>query len=218
MIENMLKLNWEEAAMSDQQPGKMFGPYQVISQIGQGGMATVYRAYHAAMDRYVALKVLPYQFAHSSEFLGRFRQEARLIARLEHPHILPVYDFGESDNVPYLVMRLLDAGTLVDRIQAGPMELGEIDHIFNQLAEALAYAHEQGVIHRDIKPSNVMLDRHGEVFLTDFGIARLVEGASQFTATGTITGTPAYRARNKPRASHWMRTDVIRWGSCCTRC
>ena len=199
--------------MSDLQPGKMFGPYQVISQIGQGGMATVFRAYHAAMDRYVALKILPYQFAHSPEFLGRFRQEARLIARLEHPHILPVYDFGESDNVPYLVMRLLDAGSLVERIQVGPMALADIDHILSQVADALAYAHEQGVIHRDIKPSNVMLDRHGGVFLTDFGIARLVEGSSQFTATGTITGTPAYMSPEQAQGGQLnQRTDVYSLG------
>src|SRR3970040_1704621 len=94
------------------QPGQNLGPYRIINQIGQGGMATVYKAYHAAMDRYVAIKVLPRQLAESPEFVGRFQQEARTIANLEHPHILPVHDYGESEGITYLVMPFLDAGTL----------------------------------------------------------------------------------------------------------
>src|SRR4030042_295759 len=115
--------------MSNLQPGQMLGPYQIIKQIGQGGMATVYKAYHANMDRYVALKVLSHQFAQNEEFLGRFQHEARLIAKLEHPHILPVHDFGESQGVPYLVMRYLDAGTLKDKMEKNSLTLEEIDHI-----------------------------------------------------------------------------------------
>ena len=185
-------------------PGQMLGPYKIISQLGQGGMATVYKAYHASMDRYVALKVLSHQFAFSKEFYGRFQHEARLIARLEHPHILPVYDFGESNGIPYLVMRYLEAGTLKDRLEADPLSLSEVDRIFTQLVEALAYAHENGIVHRDIKPSNAMLDKRGEVFLTDFGIAKLVEGSPQFTATGAITGTPAYMS---PEQAQGLKID-----------
>ncbi len=185
-------------------PGQMLGPYKIINQIGQGGMATVYKAYHASMDRYVALKVLSHQFAFSKEFYNRFQHEARLIARLEHPHILPVYDFGESNGIPYLVMRFLEAGTLKDRLEAGPLPLPEINRIFIQLVEALGYAHENGIIHRDIKPSNAMLDKRGEVFLTDFGIAKLVEGSPQFTATGAITGTPAYMS---PEQAQGLKID-----------
>lgn len=199
--------------MSNLQPGQMLGSYQIIQPLGQGGMATVYKAYHAAMDRYVALKVLSHQFSQSAEFLGRFRHEARLLAKLEHAHILPVHDFGESEGIPYLVMRFLDAGTLKDRLAAGPLDFSEIDRIFTQLAEALAYAHEMGVIHRDIKPSNAMLDRHGSIFLTDFGIAKLIEGSPQFTMTGAITGTPAYMSPEQAQGEKIdQRSDIYSLG------
>jgi formylglycine-generating enzyme required for sulfatase activity len=195
--------------MSQMQTGQMMGPYRLINEIGKGGMAIVWKAYHAAMDRYVAIKMLPFQFSQREEFLARFRQEARVIAKLEHPHILPVYDYGEGGDtpgeaMPYLVMRLLEAGTLTERIQAGALSLGEVDRIFTQLAEALAYAHEKGVIHRDIKPSNAMLDQRGEIFLTDFGIAKIVESAVHLTSTGTITGTPEYMS---PEQAQGMRVD-----------
>ena len=178
--------------MNSLQPEQMLGPYQIISQIGKGGMATVYKAYHASMDRYVALKVVAVGLTDDPNFLKRFQQEARLIAKLEHPHILPVYDFGESEAIPYMVMRFLEAGTLKERLASEPLPIAEIDRIFNQLADALQYAHENGVIHRDIKPSNAMLDKRGDVFLTDFGVAKMLEGSSGLTATGTVTGTPAY--------------------------
>lgn len=205
--------------MSNLQPGQMIGPYQIINQIGQGGMATVYKAYHAAMDRYVAVKVLPYQFAQSEQFLGRFKQEVRLIASLEHIHILPVYDYGEKEGIPYLVMRHLDGGTLKDRIQpsgqdrSAPLTLEKIDQFFAPLAEALDYAHRRGVIHRDIKPANVMLDQEEILFLTDFGIAKLVEGSVKFTASGAITGTPAYMSPEQGEGKPLdLRTDIYSLG------
>ncbi len=200
--------------MDNVQPGQTLGPYRVINQIGQGGMATVYKAYHAAMDRYVAIKVLPRQLAESPEFHGRFQQEARTLAKLEHPHILPVHDFGESeDGISYLVMRYLEAGTLKDRLHAGPLTLTEIDTLFSQLADALGYAHEQGVIHRDLKPSNAMLDTRGSLFLTDFGIAKLLEGSSQFTSTGAMMGTPAYMSPEQARGDKVdQRTDLYSLG------
>ena len=173
-------------------PGQEIGPYRVIEQAGKGGMATVYKAHHAGMDRYVAIKILPFQFAQNQEFNDRFRREVRVIAKLEHPRILPVYDSGEFEGTPYLVMRYLDAGTLKERIEAGKMSLEEVDRIFSQLADALSYAHSHDIVHRDIKPSNVMLTRQGDVFLTDFGIAKLIGEHTQFTASGAITGTPAY--------------------------
>ncbi len=178
--------------MDNVQPGQQIGPYQILNQIGQGGMATVYRAYHSAMDRYVAIKLLPRKLAESPEFTGRFRQEARTIARLEHSHILPVHDYGESEGYTYLVMRYLEAGTLKDRLQQESLALREVDRLFTQLADALDYAHAQGVIHRDLKPSNVLLDARNNVFLTDFGIAKLLQGNANFTNTGAMIGTPAY--------------------------
>src|SRR5215470_7074363 len=120
--------------MDNLQSGQMLGPYRIISQIGKGGMASVYKAYQASVDRYVAIKVLPSQLAESQEFATRFHQEARIIAKLEHPHILPVFDYGESDGVAYFVMRYLEAGTLKDKMEAGPLPLKEIDNLFTQLA------------------------------------------------------------------------------------
>ncbi|MBM4422433.1 MAG: serine/threonine protein kinase [Chloroflexi bacterium] len=199
--------------MNDVQPGQQLGPYRIISQIGQGGMATVYKAYHPAMDRYVAVKVLPKEFASSPEFMSRFQQEARTIANLEHPHILPVHDFGESGGIHYFVMRFLDTGTLKERIRSGPLSMPEIDRLFTQLADALGYAHERGVIHRDIKPSNVLVNTRGDVFLTDFGIAKLMEGAAQLTATGAVTGTPAYMSPEQAQGEKLdQRSDIYSLG------
>ena len=141
------------------QPGQMLGPYRIINQIGRGGMATVYKAYQPSVDRYVAIKVLPTQLAESKEFATRFQQEARIIAKLEHPHILPVFDYGESDGVSYFVMRYMDAGTLKEKmIEGRPLPLNDIDRLFTQLAEALSYAHSRGIVHRDLKPANVLID------------------------------------------------------------
>src|SRR5512147_2330826 len=201
--------------MDNLQPGQMLGPYRIITQIGKGGMATVYKAYQASVDRYVAIKVLPSQLAESKEFAARFQQEARIIAKLEHPHILPVFDYGESDGVAYLVMRYLDAGTLKDRMEAGrPLPLAEIDRIFTQLSDALSYAHSHGVIHRDLKPSNALIDSQGNIFLTDFGIAKLLESASpRLTQTDAILGTPAYISPEQAKAMPVdRRSDIYSLG------
>ncbi len=195
-------------------PGQMLGPYRIISQIGKGGMATVYKAYQPSMDRNVAIKVLPRQLAESPEFAARFQQEARIIARLEHPHILPVFDFGESNGVTYFAMRYLEAGTLKTRMESGLLSLNEIDRLFTQLAEALGYAHAQGIIHRDLKPANALVDEHGNLFLTDFGIAKLLESASpRLTQTDAIMGTPAYISPEQAKAqSVDRRSDIYSLG------
>jgi serine/threonine-protein kinase len=179
--------------------GKKLGAYEIGEPIGQGGMATVYKAFQPGMNRTVAVKVLPPLLAQNATFLARFRQEAQVIARLEHAHILPVYDYGESDPTPasgaggvvYIVMRYLDGGALQKKIDAGRVPLRDVSKVLSQIASALDYAHRQGVIHRDIKPSNVLLDRQGDAFLTDFGIAKMVAGTLDLTGTGVI-GTPQY--------------------------
>ena len=201
--------------MDQLQPGQMLGPYRIISQIGQGGMATVYKAYQPSMDRNVAVKVLPGQLANSAEFTQRFQQEARIIARLEHAHILPVFDYGESEGVHYFVMRFLDAGTLKDKMQAGrPLPLSEIDRLFTQLADALSYAHSQGVVHRDLKPANALIDSRGNLFLTDFGIAKILESASpRLTQTDAIMGTPDYISPEQAQAQKVdQRSDIYSLG------
>ncbi len=175
--------------------GKQLGPYQIIAQLGVGGMAAVFKAYQPKMDRYIALKILPRHFSKNPEFISRFSQEARVIAQLEHPHILPVHDFGESDGYTYLAMRLVEGGTLADFLrEKGKLELTKINSIISQAGGALGYAHNKGIIHRDFKPGNVLLDEFENCLLTDFGIAKLVEVTSHLTHTGGILGTPNYIA------------------------
>jgi serine/threonine protein kinase len=174
--------------------GRTLGNYLIQELLGQGGMATVYKGYRADIDRYVAVKVLPPHPGLDQEFIERFRQEARTIARLQHPHILPLYDYGVQDDILYLIMAYIDGGSLADRIEEGGMRLSEVEKILRQVAGALDYAHRQGVIHRDIKPDNILLDKEGNALLADFGIAKLAEGGSNLTVTGGLVGTPAYMA------------------------
>ncbi|MBL8064063.1 MAG: serine/threonine protein kinase [Anaerolineales bacterium] len=200
--------------MTKLQPEQMLGAYRIIKQIGEGGMATVYKAYQLSMDRNVAVKVLPGQLAESEEFVKRFKQEARIIARLEHPHILPVFDYGEENGIAYFVMRYLEAGTLKEKMKAGALSLDEIDRIFEQLTEALGYAHAQGVVHRDLKPANVLVDSGGNLFLTDFGIAKILESASpRLTQTEAIMGTPDYISPEQAAALNVdQRSDIYSLG------
>ncbi len=152
--------------------GENVGPYRIIEQLGQGGMATVYKAYHAALDRYVAIKALHPAFGEDQNFLARFQREARLVAKLEHPNIVPVYDYSEHEGRPYLVMKFIEGDTLKARLAKGPLAAAEIEKIVEAVGSALAYAHKQGILHRDIKPSNVLVANDGQLYLADFGLAR----------------------------------------------
>lgn len=172
--------------------GRTLGGYRIVEQIGIGGMATVYKAYDASTDRYVAIKTLPHQYSKDPQFVERFRREAMAVAKLEHLHILPLFAFGEDDGVAYLVMRYLRAGTLGDRIrQMETMPLEEVARLIGQIASALDHAHTNGVLHRDVKSSNVLVDGDGNAYLTDFGLARMVEGTLDLTGDA-ILGTPQY--------------------------
>ena len=172
--------------------GVQFGAYRILDKLGEGGMSAVYRAHQEGVDREVALKVLPRHFVEDAAAVGRFRQEAQVLARLQHPHILPIFDFGESDDYLYIAMPLVRTGTLAVRLRRGPLAPEKAGRIVSQLADALDYAHEQGLVHRDIKPGNVLLDGRGNAMLTDFGIARFYEATTHFTQTGGVVGTPAY--------------------------
>jgi len=174
--------------------GKQFGHYQITAPLGEGGMAAVYKAYQPSMERYVAIKVLPRQMANSHEFTARFEREAKLLAQLQHPHILPVFDYGESEGYTYIVMPFVQSGTLADLMMKGRISLPETRRIMTQLGDALAYAHTRGMIHRDIKPSNVLIDERGNCLLTDFGLARMADASAKITSSGAIMGTPAYMA------------------------
>lgn len=174
--------------------GQTLGQYRIEGRIGSGGMATVYLAEQPSIGRKVAVKVLPAIFMNDPTFLERFKREVQVIARLQHPRIVPVYDYGEHDSLPYIVMAYLDGGTLRDHIRDdGPLELTAIIRLTRQIAEGLDHAHKQGIIHRDFKPGNVLLDKSGNAYLADFGIAKISESASQLTGSGLV-GTPAYMA------------------------
>jgi tRNA A-37 threonylcarbamoyl transferase component Bud32 len=172
--------------------GENIGPYRIIEQLGQGGMATVYKAYHASLDRYVALKVLHPAFHQDQTFTARFQREARVVARLEHPHIVPIYDYSEHETRPYLVMKYIEGDTLKARFSAGPLSSAEIDQVITSVGSALAYAHKQGILHRDIKPSNVLLATDGVMYLADFGLARIAEAGESTLSSDSIMGTPQY--------------------------
>ena len=182
------------AGTFDLEPGTMHGPFRIVGVLGKGGMATVYEAYEAPLERVVALKVLPPAFLHDETFANRFTQEARLAASLEHPNIVPIYAGGIDAGIPWMSMRLLDGGSLSDLI--GPEGLGieQTTRVLHSVAEALDYAHASGVVHRDLKPSNILLDRSNRVYIADFGLAVLMEGRDRLTRSGTILGTPHYMA------------------------
>jgi serine/threonine-protein kinase len=154
-------------------------------------MATVYKAYDASTDRYVAIKVLPEEFASDSGFLARFEREAKVVASLQHVHILPIFNYGQEAGVTYLAMPYISTGTLQDYLEKNQPTLDEAARMFIQIAEAVDYAHKRGILHRDLKPSNVLLDASGNALLTDFGLTRMAESASTLTGTGVI-GTPTY--------------------------
>lgn len=175
--------------MSDELLGRTLGQFEIIEEIGRGGMATVYRARQLSMGRVVAVKVLPRHLMHDPSFYERFEREVEVITQLEHPHILPIYDYGQVDDIPYIAMRYLGGGSLDQRLRRGLPALTEIIKPLRQIAQALDHAHSQGIIHRDLKPGNIMLDEGGNAYLSDFGIARVL--GSQLTGS-LIVGTPAY--------------------------
>src|SRR5574341_43253 len=186
--------------------GQSLGPYQIVEQIGAGGMGTVYKAYQPSMDRYVAVKVLPDNLARDPQFLKRFQREAKAIARLEHAHILPAHDYGEQGGVIYIVMRYVNGGTLRDRLAQGPVPVSEIVRIVEQVGGALDYAHRQGMIHRDIKPGNILFDVQGDAFLGDFGLARAIAPSQHITSgAGLAVGTPAYIS---PEQGQGLKADA----------
>ncbi|MCC7446374.1 MAG: protein kinase, partial [Anaerolineae bacterium] len=172
--------------------GRTLGPYKLEMALGKGGMATVYRAYQTSVKRYVAIKVMAPEIADQPGFVERFEREAEVIAALEHPHILPIIDYGNADGIHYLVMRYIEGGSLDDRMRRKALSIKECARLLEQMASALDYAHQRGVIHRDLKPNNVLLDANENAYLTDFGIARMTQSEHKLTATGSIMGTPAY--------------------------
>ena len=209
--------------------GARFGSYQIIALLGQGGMGEVYRATDTKLNRDVALKFLPVQFISDRDRMERFQREAHVLASLNHSNIAAIYGLEESASMRALVMELVEGPTLADRIAQGPLPIEEVQAIARQVAEALEYAHERGVIHRDLKPANIKLTHDGKVKILDFGLAKALGSEAQAatisnsptlslaaTQAGVILGTAAYmspeQAKGKPvdrRADIWAFGVVV---------
>ena len=173
--------------------GKSLGQdkFRIVERIGAGGMATVFKAYQPNLDRYVAIKVLPAYFARNTDLVKRFVKEAKAVAKLVHPNILQIHDFGDQDNITYIVMEYVEGGTLKERLKR-ELTVPEAINYMIQAAEGLDCAHRNGIIHRDVKPANMLLRNDGYLLLSDFGIAKSLEETTNLTRAGTSLGTPQY--------------------------
>jgi serine/threonine protein kinase/DNA-binding LacI/PurR family transcriptional regulator len=200
----------------DELIGQTLGDYRIVERIGRGGMARVYRAYQASVNRDVAIKVIATDNVEAVDleiYKERFEREARVVASLEHSHVLPIYDYGLTDSMTYIVMRLLSGGSLSDQLSSGPLSPHRAADIFRQVARGLDHAHSKGIIHRDLKPANIMFDSAGDAYLTDFGLAKWVEDSPALTQTGKIVGTPAYMSPEQLRGDPLdRRSDIYSMG------
>jgi serine/threonine protein kinase len=194
-----------------------FPQLDMLALLGQGGMGAVYKARQTKLDRLVAVKILPPEVAREEAFAERFTREARSLARLNHPHIVTIYDFGDVDGLYYFTMEYVDGRNLRDLLQAGALPAAQALAIIPQLCDALQYAHDEGLVHRDIKPENILLDRKGRVKIADFGLARLVGLTPTYlTLTGTheVMGTLLYMAPEQMKRTHTVdhRADIYSLG------
>jgi serine/threonine protein kinase len=199
--------------------GQLKDEYDILEELGRGGMAIVFRAREKQLERDVAIKVLPFSLAFDKEFVERFQREARTSAKLEHPGIIPIYRVGKSGRVIYFVMKFLRGKPLAAVLGGrGSLPPGEIRQILVQVARALAYAHKGGIVHRDIKPDNIMFDEHGQAVVTDFGIAKAATGG-KLTGTGMSIGTPHYMSPEQARAQPLDgRSDIYSLGVVAYQC
>ncbi len=199
--------------MADSLIGKKIGEFEIEERLGQGAMATVYKAFESSINRHVALKVIRLDEGQQDEFKQRFAREAEVIAKLEHIHILPIYAYGINNEMAYLAMRWLKGGSLSDALKRNALSFERTAQIFAHVAQGLAFAHSKGIIHRDLKPSNIMMDDAGNAYLTDFGLAKLTEGSGELTRSGTIVGTPAYMSPEQLRGEPLdHRSDIYSLG------
>ena len=175
------------------EPGTKLGQYEVLELIGEGAMGSVYRAYHAQLARTGAVKVM-HAIAPDKDSISRFRHEAQAIARMRHPNILNVFDFGEYEETPYMIVEYVPGGNLAGRMSHGPLDRATALRFLRGIGAGLDYAHAQGIVHRDVKPANVLLERDETPVLADFGLAKMLQGSSVKSMTGVTTGTPAYMA------------------------
>jgi len=202
---------------SPQELAALFPELEILRLLGHGGMGAVYQARQTALDRLVALKIIMPEVADKPGFAERFVREARLLARLNHPHIVTIHDFGQRHGLHYLIMEFIDGVNLREVLQGGRLASREVLRIIPPLCEALQYAHEEGVVHRDIKPENILLDRKGRVKIADFGLARLAgQHADHLSLTGArqVVGTPRYMAPEQMQGSRVVdhRVDIYSLG------
>src|SRR2546426_1519886 len=173
--------------------GTKLGQYEVQDFIGQGAMGVVYRAYHAQLARTGAVKVMQ-AITPDEDSIARFRREAQAIAHMRHPNILNVFDFGEFQGTPYMIVEYVEGGSLSARLKRSPIDQEAALRYLQGIGEALDYAHSHGIVHRDVKPANVLLGPEDAPILADFGLVKLMESSSIASLTGVTTGTPAYMA------------------------
>ena len=196
--------------------GRKLGKYELVERLGRGGMAEVYKAYQPGVERHVAIKVMHGHLSDNPELVQRFQREARSIGQLQHAHIGRVIDFDVEADVSYMVMEYIQGGTLDSYLkQKKVLPVDEAVRITLQLADALAYAHQRGMIHRDIKPGNILFsdESHSHALLTDFGIARLLDEQKQMTMTGALIGTPNYMSPEAARGEPCdARADIYSLG------
>jgi len=200
--------------MTALEAGTRVGLYEIVEQLGRGGMATVLKARHTVLQRDAALKFLDPAFLEDPEFVKRFRHEALVIAGLDHPNIVPVFDFSEHEGLPYLVMKFVEGETLKARLERGRISMGPTAEIIQAIGKGLSYAHQQGVLHRDVKPSNVLLGNDGSIYLADFGIARIAASAQSTLSREFMIGTAQYISPEQARseANPDARTDIYSFG------
>ncbi len=193
---------------------KTLGGFEIIEKVGAGGMASVYKAYQRKLERHVAVKVMHQSMSADANFLARFEREARIVARLDHPSIVPIYDYDDLDGQPFLVMKFVNGHTLKDRLKQGPLQPPEVLRIFSAIADAIQYAHDSGVLHRDIKPSNILLDERGIPYITDFGLARIARQGESTMSADVMLGTPHYISPEQAQGNTDLdaRTDVYSLG------
>lgn len=193
---------------------KTIGRYRIKAELGRGGMSTVYLAHDPRFERDVAIKLLPLELLHQPTFRRRFEREAKVVASLDHPAIVPVYDFGEETGQPFLVMRFMTGGSLGERLHQGAISIAESARIIAKLAPALDEVHLHGVIHRDLKPSNILFDQRNEPYISDFGTAKLKHAHTKLTDTGGAVGTPAYMSPEQIQGDSELdgRSDIYTLG------
>jgi len=189
-----------------------FSRYEIRTELGHGGMAAIYRAYDPLFEREVAIKILHRELLEDIQVRERFEREARIIAKLEHPAIVPVYEVGSENEQLFFVMRYMSGGSLAERIQNRSQSLSATAHIIQRVATALDYAHTRGVVHRDLKPGNILFDEHNNAYISDFGIAKLTQAATKITNSG-ILGTPTHMSPEQARGeSVDGRSDIYSLG------